>query len=234
VILCSAKTRAEQQPIRADLNITAPYIVENGSAIIIPDETLPVEPDSIKYPVERRGGEIVIRLGMPHDDIQQQLEDIRLVTGIDFKSYDELSLDDIMQITGLSREGAKRARQREYSSTIVTQLDSIDAMRFQAACSAHQLKAPSGGRFMTITNSRADKGAAVKLLTQLYQAQLGDVKKVGIGDSPNDLPMLTAVDIPYLVQRPEGKWRKLDVAGLRRVPAVGPAGFSLMVKHHFK
>jgi predicted mannosyl-3-phosphoglycerate phosphatase (HAD superfamily) len=36
VVLCSSKTRAEQEPLRHALNIADPFIVENGSAIIAP------------------------------------------------------------------------------------------------------------------------------------------------------------------------------------------------------
>ncbi len=36
LILCSSKTRAEQESLRRDLFIPDPFIVENGSAIFIP------------------------------------------------------------------------------------------------------------------------------------------------------------------------------------------------------
>lgn len=234
VILCSAKTHTEQQPIRSNLNLTDPYIVENGSAIIIPADTLTVDTATFSYPVEQREGEVIIRLGIPRAEIQQQLDDIRIVTNIEFQTFADLSVEEVAQITGLDHAGAKRARQRDYSATVVTQFSDIDRLRFQAACAAHHLKAPSGGRFMTITDSNADKGQAVRLLTRLYGAQWGDdIKTVGIGDSPNDLPMLAAMDIAYQVQRPDSTWRSLELTGLRRVPAPGPAGFSRMVEKHF-
>ena len=53
---------------------------------------------------------------------------------------------------------------------------------------------------------------------------------LGIGDSLNDAPMLQAVDYPYLVQRPNGEWRHFEVPNLIRIPAIGPLGFTAMVK----
>ena len=37
VILCSAKTRSEQEYIRNKLGISDPFIIENGGAVVIPD-----------------------------------------------------------------------------------------------------------------------------------------------------------------------------------------------------
>jgi predicted mannosyl-3-phosphoglycerate phosphatase (HAD superfamily) len=53
---------------------------------------------------------------------------------------------------------------------------------------------------------------------------------VGIGDSPNDLPMLLAVDIPVLVQGPEGGWEEVNIPRLRRVEGIGPEGWARAVE----
>jgi len=50
-----------------------------------------------------------------------------------------------------------------------------------------------------------------------------------VGDSPNDAPMLLAVDNPFVVQRPNGTWADLQIRGLEKIPAPGPSGFSQMV-----
>ncbi|MEM9568306.1 MAG: HAD-IIB family hydrolase, partial [Cyanobacteria bacterium P01_E01_bin.34] len=40
IIFNSSKTIAEQQQLRIELNIQAPFIVENGAAVVIPAGTL--------------------------------------------------------------------------------------------------------------------------------------------------------------------------------------------------
>jgi len=54
--------------------------------------------------------------------------------------------------------------------------------------------------------------------------------EVTIGDSPNDLPMLSAVDIPVLVQKPGGTWEEIDVPHLHRVEGIGPEGWARAVE----
>ncbi len=212
VIFCSAKTHAEQQPIRAALNVEHPYIVENGSAVIFPD------------------GERHL-LGLPAAQLHESLEAIQQASELEFQGFRDISVEEVAEVTGLSLQAAALARTRDYSETIFTQFDAPTLARFQALCAERGLKCPSGGKFYTVTGANADKGRAVRWLIQHYRERYrGNLVTVGIGDSPNDAPMLAAVDQAYLVQRPEGIWRELNVPGLVRIPAIGPAGFSAMVE----
>jgi predicted mannosyl-3-phosphoglycerate phosphatase (HAD superfamily) len=70
----------------------------------------------------------------------------------------------------------------------------------------------------------------VQALAEIYRARDERLVTVGIGDSWNDEPMLRAVDRPFLVQRPGGRWEGLDVPGLERVPAIGPTGWTLAMQ----
>jgi predicted mannosyl-3-phosphoglycerate phosphatase (HAD superfamily) len=47
----------------------------------------------------------------------------------------------------------------------------------------------------------------------------------GFGDSYNDAAMLGAVDVPFLVQRPDGSWADLPVDAIGRLDGIGPAGW---------
>ncbi len=53
---------------------------------------------------------------------------------------------------------------------------------------------------------------------------------IGLGDSLNDLPLLSAVDIPILVQKPEGQWEEMDLPMLQRVEGIGPVGWRRAVE----
>jgi predicted mannosyl-3-phosphoglycerate phosphatase (HAD superfamily) len=52
------------------------------------------------------------------------------------------------------------------------------------------------------------------------------VYTIGIGDSLNDLEMLTAMDLPMLVQTVDKRWNKLNVKNLKRVTGIGPEGWA--------
>ncbi len=226
VVFCSSKTRVEQETIRHVLSINDPFIIENGSAIVIPPNTLRVN-EKCKEEIE---GTKILSLGTPIKDIRVILKKIESSTGIIYQSFYDLSVEHISKITNLDLESAQLAKAREFSETIVSKFTVAEAEIFVNECRKHNLNCMSGGRFWTVTGKGADKGKAVRLLTKLYKSQFCEVVTVGIGDSPNDAPMLRAVDFPYLVQRPNGQWKSMKIKNLNQTPAIGPLGFTEMVK----
>lgn len=225
IVFCSSKTRKEQEILRNTLQVNDPFIVENGSAIIIPSNTIAIRDDAF----EERDGKRIITMGKTIEQIRLMLNDVQIETGLTIETFCDLSASQIAQITGLDIDSAKLAKDREYSATVVTKFEDHELTSFLDACKKQNLQCAFGGRFMSITGKGADKGNAVGCLTAFYQAQFGNIITVGIGDSPNDAPMLQAVDYPYLVQRPNGEWRHLDIPNLTRIPAIGPLGFTAMV-----
>jgi mannosyl-3-phosphoglycerate phosphatase len=232
LILCSSKTRAEQEVLREALGIPDPFIVENGSAIFIPVGTMDdgrwtMDPPSVVYGLSSHE---VIELGLPAAAIRAGLTAVRRETGIAFQGYNDLSVTEVAQITGLDEAAAARARRREYSETIVTPLASETLAQLEAALAARGLSIVSGGKFHTVTGAGADKGAAVKRLNDLYREKYGEIVTIGLGDSANDASLLAAVDHGYLLQKPGGVWQEMAVEGVERVAAVGPAGWRLAVE----
>lgn len=225
IVFCSSKTRQEQEVIRTVLDVRDPFIVENGSAIIVPEHTITIAQECI---TERDGTKILV-LGVPVEIIRNTLKQVTTITGLAYRSFQDLTAQAIAHLTGLDLESAKLAKAREYSETIVTEFSPSELSIFIEACEAHGLCGTLGGRFLSVTGRGADKGKAVKLLTKYYRLNFGDIVTLGIGDSPNDAPMLRNVDFPYLVQRPNGQWRAIAVPKLNLIPAVGPLGFVEMV-----
>ena len=225
LIFCSAKTRLEQEHYRDRLGIRDPFIVENGGAIFIPKDCF-----SFLFPYQKTvGGFRVIELGLPYRKIRATLEKVRAETSIDFQGYGDMSVDEVAAATGLDTEAAKRAMAREYDETFLLKCSEQDGKKLETALSREGIHCTYGGRFHHALGPN-DKGMAVTLLTELYRRKFGEVRTVGIGDTVNDAPMLAAVDVPFLVQRPGGDWEKLDQPNLQKVPGVGPAGWSLAVR----
>jgi mannosyl-3-phosphoglycerate phosphatase family protein len=257
VVLCSSKTRAEQQALRALLGIPDPFVVENGGAIIIPEgyfascADLPVVHDGGFHVLEpgpggraRRSPDsscLPISAGSTIEDdraagpasaraIRATLSGLRAATGLPLVGYGDLSDEEVAVLTGLDVAAAQRARKREYSETVVGPMTDGQLRRLNLALRPHGLRADSGGRFVTVTALSNDKGRAVRELTDLYACQLGLAHTVGIGDSANDLPMLAAVDRAFLVQRPGGDWLEPGDVAVTRVPAIGPAGWARVAR----
>ena len=73
-----------------------------------------------------------------------------------------------------------------------------------------------------------DKGRAVTHLAEIVRHEFGDVTTIGLGDGLNDLPMLESVDIPVLVQKPDGTYEQTEIE-VRRAEGVGPIGWNRIV-----
>ena len=215
VIFCSAKTRTEQEVIREEMGINHPFIAEDGSAIYIPAGYF-----------GRRVGEVVdgyevVVLGVRFEEIQKEIEKLRKRYRI--KGYYNMSDEEVAKVTGLSLEDAKRAKQREFSETIVeADEEALEELK-------KKFNVVIGGRFIHIFGKGADKGKAVRILTDMYREISREVTTIGIGNSYNDEPMLRAVDIPAIVKNPEG-WADLKIENIYKAEGVGPQGWAEVVR----
>ena len=225
LVFCSAKTRAEQIEYRRKLEIHDPFIVENGGAIFIPKGYFPFSFDFHKV----IGEYMVIELGVPYAEIRGKLQKIKKETGLDFKGFAAMSPEEISQDSGLSLQFARRAKQREYTETLKLEGSEREQKLVLDKIRESGLNCTHGGRYYEAMGGN-DKGKAADILTRLFRQKFGEVITVGIGDSLNDLPLLTAVDIPVLVQRPGEYWENLPLSNVYRVAGIGPSGWSKAIK----
>lgn len=226
IVFCSAKTRAEQEVYRQKLGIHDPFIVENGGAIFIAQGYFPFSFDYDKAQGEYQ----IIELGRPYHEIRQILGQIRAdEIGINFRGFGDMSAEEVAAETGLDLEAARRAKEREYDETVKLEGTPEEIARVLNVINKAGLNYAHGGRYYDIMGAN-DKGKATTILINLFQKKLGQVETVGIGDSPNDLPMLSTVDIPILVQKPGEWWEEMDLPNLNRVKGVGPEGWSQAIR----
>ncbi len=234
LIFCSSKTRVEQEVYRSALGLETPFIVENGSAIMLPKDFLDFDLSSVselaEYSVYPRNGYSCIELGKSAVYIRKAIQSARLKSGAGPKGYADLPLTEIMKLTGLNKDAAERASTRDYSETLLKNTGKGSAWEvFIKLLLEEGLQCVSGGKFHTVMGQRSDKGVAIKLLNILLRKKYGSIRTVGLGDSANDLPLLDAVDFPFLVQKPSGKWEAVDNPKIKQVEAVGPRGFTLAI-----
>lgn len=227
VILCSSKTRAEMALWWERLSLKDPFIVENGSAVVFPPSWRPLPETTLA----RRDGWLLWELGLPHGRVAEELRCLSEDTGLPVLPLSSMSEEEIVRRTGLSQREARLARMREYSEPfLVQEVDPLRLADFLQEAEARGLTCTRGGRFFHLMGP-TDKGKAVRLLSKLLRAHWGEVKAVGLGDSPNDFPMLEAVEVPVLVKRPDGTYAAPPPT-LRcyRAPAAGPRGWAEAVE----
>lgn len=218
LILCSSKTRAEMEAIRRQLRNDHPFVTENGGGIFIPKEYF-------SFPVEaaESGGYRLITLGTPYAEIRRHFVRLREELGIRVRGFADMTVDEVAELTGLSRDAALLARQRDFDEPFV--FDGAPDERFLRAIEASGLSWTEGRIFHIM--GRHDKGRAVNLLKSLYEKKLGKIESIGLGDSLNDLQMLRAVDRPVLVMHEDGSHdARIAVANLLKTRLPGPAGWN--------
>ena len=235
LIFCSAKTRAEQEVYRHKLENFHPFIVEDGGAIFIPRGYFPFSFDYHKSVAEL----LIIELGTSYREVRQLLGKVIEEGGFHFRGFGDMSDEEIAEETGLDIESAKLAKQREYDETVVIasgakqfHITSGEIDEFLRKIKQAGLNWTHGGRFYGVMGDN-DKGKAVKIVTGLYREMWDEIETIGLGDSLNDLPMLSTVDIPILVQKRDYTWENIDVPNLHKVQGIGPDGWSRAIKEIF-
>ena len=220
LVLCTSKTRAETERWRTSLGNAHPFIVENGGAVCVPDGYFPAGPAFDG----REAGCGIIAFGRPYAELRRALEDIRAATGLPLRGFGDMSVGEIADRCGFALGDAALAAERGWDEPFVG-VDAAGLPSVVREAEALGLSVVSGGRFHHLVGG-SDKGRAVRALSDLYAASLGPVRTVGLGDSPNDEPMLRAVDVPVLVRRPDGGVIDLPgLPGLVVAPYAGPEGW---------
>lgn len=222
LIICTSKTRPEIEFYRKLLGNKEPFISENGGGIFIPDGYFSRD---FEYDKEIKGYK-VIELGTREPVLYQVLKEISEETGIEIRSFRDMSAGEISEHTGLDEYTAELSRVRDYSEPYLVYGDESDAATIARNINLKGYRHTRGGRFHHILGEN-DKGKAVNILSDMYRRETGEIKTVGLGDSLNDLPMLEAVDIPVLVEKQGAVYeRGISLQNLIYADGIGPLGWN--------
>ena len=233
LILCSSKTRAEMEGLRKEINNKDPFIVENGAAVFIPKGLF----DPINLAFREIDDYQVIELGVSYQKIRTFFEEIKAETGIKAEGFSEMAIDQIARSSGLTLEKAALAKQREYSEPFILP-DTISQNRrllWEEAVQKRDLQMVKGGRFFHLIGPN-DKGKAVQLLKNLYSTKTErSPVSIGLGDSPNDFPMLENVDIPVLIKKKANEYEPWPRSTpIYRSREIGPKGWNTFILNLLK
>tara|TARA_A100000164_G_scaffold377641_1_gene417293 strand:- start:1096 stop:1899 length:804 start_codon:yes stop_codon:yes gene_type:complete len=191
VILCTSKTAAEVKVIRRKLNLTDPYIVENGAAIY--GETL-----------SRVNGEII--LGEKYEKLEDILRRISKEINFDLQPLNNLSDQEATKLTGLKGHSLELMRDRHWSMPFLNPPDSIEEKLIRC-CKRFKVEIFRGNRMSHLLSINSNKGIAINELKNYSNKT--NIKIIGLGDSPNDLPLLLNSDYRIVIPSPSGPNIKL-------------------------
>ena len=186
VILCTSKTAAEVKVIREDLNLSDPYIVENGAAIY---------GESLK----KVNGKII--LGQKYESLEEILNFIS--KEIDYKliPLNNLTDQEATQLTGLKGNSLNLMRDRHWSMPFLNPPSFLEE-KINNCCKKFKVDIFKGNRMSHLLSTNSNKGKAINALKEYSNLQ--DIKIIGLGDSPNDLPLLLNSDIRVVIPGIDG------------------------------
>lgn len=197
LIVVTSKTAAEVQQIIKDIDICHPFVVENGGGVLFP-ETYPGN-----FPrTQLTDGYYVVPFTQPSIKPLDVLDSISNKIGIRLHGFSHLTVEDVVSLTGLSIEEARKSKQRYFSEPFIIPPHESDLDEIIELSHNYNYKIVVGGRFAHLIPEDSGKGNAVKFLVRFYQKLFPGVSitSIGLGDSPNDYGFLSITDISILIR----------------------------------
>lgn len=190
VILCSSKTAAEMTQIQKTLELEGlPLIAENGAVIQL-DSRWEGDPD---YPR--------LVTGASAEEISRILETLRTDGGYKFTRFADVDERAIADWTGVNRSQAGLAKLHSASETLIWRDSDEQMTAFSDALAQYGLRFMQGARFWHVLDQQAGKDKACRWLTDQYrQRERLDFTTLGLGDGPNDAPLLDSVDFAVVIK----------------------------------
>jgi mannosyl-3-phosphoglycerate phosphatase len=235
IIPVTSKTRAELEPLREQLALSTPFIVENGAAVFIPKTFLGSNDMSELEEV----GDYWVKSFSPNslywssvmDELSEHFEHC-------FQSFSQMSVDNVVELTGLNHLQASQASKREFSDPIYWFGNEAQYEELTDYCKNLGIDVVRGGRFVHLLKG-ADKGKAVTWFQEFLKA-LNDTNylTVALGDGENDLAMLQRVDIAVQIRSPNHSFPVFALDSSRQkliqTKEEGPAGWNDSIHSIFK
>ncbi len=220
LIICTSKTRAEIEFYRKKLKNKHPFISENGGAIFIPKKYFK---QKFKY-TKKIKDYYVIELGQSYERLIKNIKNIKSKTKTKIISFNELSIDDLMNDSGLNKKQAKLSKKREYDEPFKLLGSKKQKKETLSLIKKSGLNYTKGGRYYHILGNN-NKGKAVKILKRIYEKETNKkIKTISLGDSLNDFQMLKATDKAFLMQKPDKTFAKIK--NIKHIQGIGPQGWN--------
>tara|TARA_Y100001933_G_scaffold210349_1_gene214468 strand:+ start:1799 stop:2617 length:819 start_codon:yes stop_codon:yes gene_type:complete len=209
VILCTSKTSSEVKVIRKELGINHPYIVENGAAI---------------YGETKEGKPWEIILGEKYEILEEILVSLSKDINHNLVPLNKLNDIEAYDLTGLSGNALTLMRDRHWSMPFLSPPEKFEE-KLNYYCKRYQVNIFRGNRMSHLLSINSNKGKAIKKLTEF--SKIKTVKIIGLGDSPNDFPLLINSDYKIVISGISGPNQKLldSLDGEKIIISKMPNGF---------
>lgn len=219
LVIVTSKTFSEVRVVQEKLDITCPFIVENGAGIFISPKSV-LAKDLIH---EQR----YTKISKAQSYLEIRLFFNKLKENYKIRGYGDMSVEQVMSLTGLSKESALQSMQRDFTEPFIVEDEKVDIEAIRKEANAEGLDIVKGGRFYHLITMGQDKAEAMKYLKHLFEESFGkELQMIALGDSANDFTMLKAADIGVLIPSPNGSYADIRDDSILKAKYPGPKGWS--------
>ncbi|MEM9574497.1 MAG: HAD-IIB family hydrolase [Pseudomonadota bacterium] len=218
IVLASSKTPSEMAPLRAELGFShCPAIVENGAGVLAANAPAIASPES-------------------YEKLLNQLEDMPKALRMHFVGFSQMTIAEVATSTGLSHDGAVRAKERCFSEPGTWHGNDAQLKTFLAVLSEQGIFSKQGGRFLTLSFGGSKAARMAEIITKMQDETGKKPVSIALGDAPNDLEMLQAANHGVIILNPAHagipKLPEEERGQITRSLQPGPIGWNEAVLNH--
>jgi len=227
IIPVTSKTLSELDTLLQKLDLNSPVIAENGGIIAAPKGQLPGFKSDISYK-----NFDVLQLSPVYSIIKHTLAKLKKDAGFQFSGFSEMTVEVVSDLTGLGEPEAYQAKERLCSEPLIWQDSEENLVLFEKRLNDLDYSLTRGGRFHHVMG-RVDKGMSMLKLANLFPTEN---LKIALGDSPNDIPMLTLADYGVVINTKNTSPMILAIKPdlFYQTANIGPAGWQEFFDYFFK
>ena len=233
IVINTSKTVEEVIALQKDLNITMPFIVENGSALYFPKSFIADHHLNVPNAIETKNYYHIL-FGENRKAIIDVVYTLKKEFDFKFSGYHEWSIEDVMKRTGLSQEAATASVNRQYSEPLIWEDTEAALEKFKSLLKGKYLTTLKGGRFLHVLGE-TDKAKPIVFLENLLASTKSEqLSVICLGDSYNDAEMLAVADFPVWVKSPTNTFPEHKGENTAfYTTKLGPEGWREAIEHIF-
>ncbi|WP_293226759.1 HAD-IIB family hydrolase [Moritella sp.] len=199
VIPNTSKTYVELVELRRKLDLHGPFIVENGAAVYIPVNYFSHQPIG----TIQQDGYWVKSLVHLREHWLSLLPSVPVELTALFTNMNSMTVNDIVNATGLDAASAALASQRQYGEPVLWHGNAAQKQVFIQHLNKQGATVLEGGRFLHVCGN-CNKGKAMDWLMEQFKFfnPQQTPYSIALGDGNNDIAMLEAAQYAAIISSP--------------------------------